>query len=293
MGEQEQEALAALRWLIDAGADEAVADAAVDRYAVAAAPPAPPGSAAPGLTVSDPARSQIALGSRFDRAEQLAPPPVWSPAGEPPAAAQELLEDAQRLAAAAHDLDALHDSIRAFDGCSLKKSATNTVIFRGNPESKIMIIGEAPGRDEDLQGRPFVGAAGQLLDRMLTWAGFGPDEVFITNLLFWRPPGNRTPEQREIALCLPFIERQITLMRPNYLLLVGNVSTKTLLARKEGITRLRGRWFPYVQEGLPEPLPALVMLHPAFLLRQPAQKRLAWRDMLAFRDAITRGNKPI
>src|SRR5699024_2308681 len=120
-------------------------------------------------------------------------PPVWEPPLAPPTASQELIEDARRLAAGAGDLQSLHECIKAFEGCSLKKSATNTVIFRGNPQSKVMLIGEAPGRDEDLQGQPFVGAAGRMLDSMLTWARFEPDEVFITNLLFWRPPGNRTP----------------------------------------------------------------------------------------------------
>ncbi|HLW27205.1 MAG TPA: uracil-DNA glycosylase [Kiloniellales bacterium] len=286
MGEQDRDAAAleALRWLIEAGADEAVAEAAVDRYAVAAAPPSV------AKTPASPPR--IATSELSPRPPDPSPP-VWAPVAAPPAPPQELLEDARRLAAAAADLNALHDSIRAFDGCSLKQSATNTVIYRGNPESKIMLIGEAPGREEDLQGRPFVGAAGQLLDRLLTWAGFDPEDVFITNLLFWRPPGNRTPETREIALCLPFIERHIVLMQPEYLLLIGNVSTQALLGQKGGITRLRGRWFPYSQEGLGAPVPAMAMLHPAFLLRQPAQKRLAWRDILAFREAVTGGIKAI
>lgn len=284
MGEQEQEgaALSALNWLIEAGADEAMAEAAIDRYAIAATPPrqaiVPP-------PLENPAP--------FGRSDISPSPPVWAPPGTPPTAPQELLEDARRLAAGAEDLQALHRCINAFEGCSLKQSATNTVIFRGDPHSKIMLIGEAPGREEDLQGQPFVGAAGQLLDSMLHWAGLPPEELFITNLLFWRPPGNRTPEQREIALCLPFIERHIALLQPDYLLLIGNVSTKTLLSRKEGITRLRGRWFPYHQEGLPAPIPALVILHPAFLLRQPAQKRVAWHDMLAFQEAVRGGIKPI
>jgi len=281
MGEQEQEALAALRWLVEAGADEALADEAVDRYAV---PPVQARQAA--------LASQAPVPMREER-PPLVSPPVWSPPATPPAAPQELLEDARRLAAEAHSLQELHANIAAFEGCSLKKSATNTVIFRGNPDSKIMLIGEAPGRDEDLQGKPFVGAAGRLLDSMLSWAGLPPTEVFITNLLFWRPPGNRTPEAREIALCLPFIERQIALLQPEYLLLIGNVSTKTLLARQEGITRLRGRWFPYHQPELKAPVPAMVMLHPAYLLRQPVQKRHAWRDMLAFQETVKQQKVPI
>lgn len=282
--------MAALRWLIEAGANEAIAEEPIDRYAETASQtsfptPSSGQSALPAARVDTPKRSW--------GPEPLPSPPIWAPETKPPTAPQELLEDARRLAAAAQSLQELHEAIAAFEGCSLKKSATNTVIFRGDPRSKIMLIGEAPGREEDLQGKPFVGAAGQLLDRMLTWAGLEPSKLFITNLLFWRPPGNRTPEQREIALCLPFVERQIALIQPEYLLLLGNVSTKTLLERQEGITRLRGRWFPYHHPEAKDPLPAMVMLHPAFLLRQPAQKRLAWRDLLAFQDAVSRGQLPL
>jgi len=283
-GTEREEALAALRWLIEAGADEAVEEIAADRYAAPAAPAAPAVSrppAPPPVSAPPP---------RFAPPE---PPPTWTPAATPPAAAEALVADARAAAAAAADLPALHAAIDAFEGCPLKKSATRTVIFRGNPEARVMLIGEAPGRDEDLQGEPFVGAAGKLLDAMLRWAGFGPEEVFVTNVLFWRPPGNRTPEQREIAVCLPFVERQIELLHPRYLMLIGNVATKSLLARSEGITRLRGRWFPYQHEGMAAPIPAMAALHPAFLLRQPAQKRQAWRDFLGFRAAVASEGDPL
>lgn len=283
MSQQEQEeVLAALQWLIEAGADEAIAEAPINRYA----PPVVRHAVEPA-----PAPAARSTAPPVPRAPQ--PPPVWAPEVTPPAAPETLVADARTTAAAAPDLAALHDAIRAFEGCPLKKSATQTVIYRGNPDAKVMLIGEAPGRDEDLQGEPFVGAAGRLLDSMLGWAGFALDEVFITNVLFWRPPGNRTPEQREIAVCLPFIERQIELLQPRYLMLIGNVSTKSLLARNEGITRLRGRWFPYQHEGLSTPVPAMAALHPAYLLRQPAQKRQAWRDLLSFRAAVAEASDPL
>lgn len=285
-GTEREAALAALRWLVEAGADEAVEETAADRYAV----PAPPVAAAAAPALRPPAPPASGPPARFAAPE---PPPTWTPAATPPAAAEALVADARAAAAAAADLPALHAAIRAFEGCPLKKSATKTVIFRGNPEARVMLIGEAPGRDEDLQGEPFVGAAGKLLDAMLRWAGFGLDEVFVTNVLFWRPPGNRTPEQREIAVCLPFVERQIELLHPRYLMLIGNVSTKSLLARSEGITRLRGRWFPYQHEGMAAPIPAMAALHPAYLLRQPAQKRQAWRDFLDFHAAVAGERDPL
>lgn len=287
-GGYEQEALAALRWLIDAGADEALTDAPQDRYAQAI-PPTVPSRSQPSRPAA--VRRSPPPGSPSGPGDEA--PGVWAPKVKPPSAPQAVIEDARARANAAPDLESLHEAIRTFEGCALKQSATNTVIYRGNPAARVMLIGEAPGRDEDLQGQPFVGAAGRLLDSMLQWAGFGLDEVFITNVLFWRPPGNRTPEQREIAVCLPFIERQIALLQPRQLLLIGNVATKSLLTRSEGITRLRGRWFPYEQEGLSTPLPAMASLHPAYLLRQPAQKRLAWRDMLAFRAAVAGNLDPL
>ena len=151
-----------------------------------------------------------------------------------------------------------------------------------------MIIGEAPGAQEDRQGKPFVGPAGQLLDLMLAAIGLDRSKVYITNLLFWRPPGNRNPTPAEIAVCLPFLERQVELIAPKLLLLTGGMSAKTLLNRSEGILRLRGRWDDYRHPRMAEPIPALPTLHPAYLLRQPAQKREAWRDLLSFVEAMER-----
>ena len=156
-----------------------------------------------------------------------------------------------------------------------------------------MILGEGPGAQEDRQGLPFVGVSGQLLDRMLACIGLDRTGAYISNVLFWRPPGNRTPTGNEIAACLPFVERHIELVDPEYLLLLGGSSAKTLLGRSEGILRLRGKWAHYQHPGLARPIPALASLHPAYLLRQPAQKRLAWRDLMALQAAMRSGRDPL
>jgi DNA polymerase len=193
---------------------------------------------------------------------------------------------AHALARAARSLDELREALMAFDGCPLKDTATNLVFADGNPSSRVMIVGEAPGADEDRDGRPFVGVSGQLLDRMLAQIGLDRTSVYITNIIFWRPPGNRQPTTAEVAACLPFVERHIELANPSILLLAGGASAKTLLARNEGIMRLRGRWFLYESTGMSRPIPALPTFHPAFLLRQPAQKREAWRDLLALSEKL-------
>jgi len=249
------DALTALRWQIEAGADEAILETPVDRYA-AGAKPAKAVPAAPTLVM---------------RATQAALLPA-------PTAA---LQSARSLAAAARSVGELAEALAAFDGCPLKKTATNLVFADGNPEARIMLIGEAPGADEDRLGRPFVGVSGQLLDRMLACIGLDRRSTYITNVIFWRPPGNRPPTAAEIAACLPFVERHIELVSPEVLVLLGAASAQTLLARTDGITRLRGRWFPYESAGMARPVPAMPVYHPAYLLRQPAQKRSAWRDWLA------------
>lgn len=190
------------------------------------------------------------------------------------------LSSARSLAAAAGSLDALRASLEAFDGCALKETATRLCLSDGNPAARIMLIGEAPGFEEDRQGKPFVGASGRLLDRMLAEIGLDRDSVYITNTVFWRPPGNRAPTAGEIAICLPFVERQIELLRPQLLLFVGGIAARALLGLDQGVTRIRGRWFSYTAPAGDSPIPALVTFHPAYLLRQPAQKKLAWRDLL-------------
>jgi DNA polymerase len=264
--------LEALRWQVEAGADEAIDPVPADRYAESAVPPPKPAAVPPGF-----AESQRAI------PRPLAPVPAPAPASVPATAAS---LSARGLAGAARTVAELAEALAAFDGCPLKQTATNLVFADGNPSARIMVIGEAPGADEDRAGKPFVGVSGQLLDRMLGWIGLDRNKAYITNVLFWRPPGNRQPTPAEIAACLPFVERHIELISPDILLLVGGASAKTLLARGEGITKLRGRWFQYESAGMSRPIPALPTYHPAYLLRQPAQKREAWRDLLLLAERL-------
>jgi DNA polymerase len=248
--------VAALRWLVEAGADEAIGEAPVDRYALSAHPAAAKPASVPAA-------------------------PVIRPAAVPLPTPTAAVQSARTLAAAARSLPELAEALAAFDGCPLKRTATNLVFADGNPEARIMLIGEAPGAEEDRQGKPFVGDSGRLLDRMLAGIGLDRRSAYITNIIFWRPPGNRQPTQAEVAACLPFVERHIELAMPELLVLLGAPATQTLLARSDGISRLRGRWFPYQTAGMANPVPAMPTYHPAYLLRQPGQKRAAWRDWLA------------
>ena len=261
-------AVALLRWYVEMGADEAIADEPWDRFV----PPAP-------RTVAASASHPTPL-----------PAPVRAVAASPPAAFAdspgEAAQSARLSAAGAHTLAALEAAIAGFEGCALKRTATNTVIADGNPTAPVMIIGEAPGADEDRIGRPFVGRAGQLLDRMLAAIGLDRQEVLITNAIYWRPPGNRTPSADEIAACLPFVLRHVALVRPKILVLAGGTAARALLPPGPGITRLRGRWFDLAIPGLDRPVPTLPMFHPSFLLRAPERKREAWHDLLALRTRL-------
>jgi DNA polymerase len=193
-------------------------------------------------------------------------------------------EAARVTAKSAKTLDELRDALNRFEGCNLRLTATQLVFADGNPKGRVMLVGEAPGRDEDIQGLPFVGRSGQLLDRMLAAIGLSRQTVYIANVVPWRPPGNRTPTPQETGICRPFIERQIELADPDFLVLLGAPSAKELLGTDEGILRLRGRWRDYDTGG--RTIKALPTLHPAYLLRQPLQKRLAWRDFLALKKAL-------
>lgn len=185
-----------------------------------------------------------------------------------------------------HTLPDLRALMEGFEACALRGTATNLVFADGNPQSRVMLIGEAPGADEDRQGKPFVGASGQLLDRMLATIGLDRSNVYISNIIPWRPPGNRTPTALEVSQCLPFIRRHIELVRPEVIVLLGGVATKALLDNPTGITRLRGQWQAFQAPALPAPVPVLPTYHPAFLLRAPAQKKFAWRDLLALRSHL-------
>lgn len=254
----------------EAGVDEAIGEQPVDR--TVAPPPKPQAKPQPAAAVPPAAASAPILGSGVQAAlAARAPQPVSLTAQ----AAESAATSAARACNTVAELEA---AIRAFEGCGLKATATNTVIARGNPQAPLMIVGEAPGRDEDAQGLPFVGESGQLLDRMLKAIGRDESNVYISNMLFWRPPGNRDPSTEEIVACRPFIERLIELVQPKVLVCTGKFSTATLLGTTQGITRVRGRWQEYRRGDVV--IPAMPMLHPAYLLRQPGVKREAWHDML-------------
>jgi DNA polymerase len=188
------------------------------------------------------------------------------------------------LARGANSLAELKAALEAFDGCALKRSATNTVFAHGTPLHRIMFIGEAPGRDEDRQGLPFVGRAGKLLDKMLAAIRLDRTKVYITNVLNWRPPDNREPSPEEAAMCLPFLRRHIELANPEIMILLGAVSVRHVMGRSDGIMKTRGRWLEYNVQG--RMVPVMPTLHPAYLLRQPAHKKLAWRDLQAIDEKI-------
>jgi DNA polymerase len=282
MGSERDQALADLAWLVEAGADEALGAAPVDRLA---ARPATTAAVAPAAPHAAPPKAPPARSAATAAAE--------APPAAPLSSTEEALTTARDLARAAASLEELEAALAGFEGCALKQTAMNLVFADGNPKARVMIIGEGPGAEEDRQGLPFVGASGQLLDRMLAAIGLDRSSAYITNLLFWRPPGNRTPTGTEIAACLPFVERHIELVDPGYLLLVGGISAKTLLGRSQGILKLRGHWAHYQHAGMARPIPAMASLHPAYLLRQPGQKRLAWRDFLALREALDSGRDPM
>jgi len=284
-----QELAAALRWQVEAGADEAILDAPIDHFA---AKPPKPAAEVMTAAVTETAESAPAM---TVPAQTDAPVPP----GMPPAnavrprleAADTVNETARALADSCHDLAALRTALAAFDGCALKSTATNLVFGTGAEKADVMLVGEAPGRDEDRDGTPFVGASGQLLDAMLEFLDLGRDtNIYITNILPWRPPGNRQPTGAEIAACLPFLERHIALIAPRLLVFLGGTSAKTLLNRTEGITRLRGQWYDYASPAMETagvaPIPAMATLHPAYLLRQPGQKRAAWLDLIAVREKL-------
>ena len=247
-----------LAWYEAMGVDEAIGDAPVDRFA---APPAAERTAKPGKSPARPsaARAPKSAASVFAQA---------APAS---------LEAVKTLA----ELEAL---VAGFEGCALKKTAKNTCFSRGSDEARIMLIGEAPGRDEDLQGRPFVGRAGQLLDRMLAAIGLDENSVYITNTIYWRPPGNRTPTTQEIEACVPFLTRQIELLSPQVIVLLGGAAAKSVLNVTEGIMRMRGKWKLYNAKD--RDIPTLPTLHPAYLLRSPEAKRYAWRDLLMLKARL-------
>ncbi len=261
-----------LAFWADAGVDCLYQDEASDRIAA-------------GLTLP-PRRAEPS-------AEPAAPTPVTQAGGGSHVQAGDAIALARNLAAEARDLTDLAAAISAFEGCALRYAgaARQAVFSRGRADAPVMIIGEGPGAEEDARGEPFIGRAGQLLDRMLAAAGL-TDRVFITNTVFWRPPGNRTPSLEEQQVCAPFVERAIELVSPKILLLLGGASAKAMLKREEGILAMRGRWFEWRSTDESLELPAMPTLHPAFLLRQPAAKKKAWSDLVSLVQRLDRPERP-
>lgn len=272
-----EQAAALLAFYVEAGVSEALGDEPVNRYELADATAAAPSREAPP-------RGEPARGTRPDTRGTAAPAPRAAAPSSIPLEDTQATESAREVAARCKTLDALREALADFEGCPLRYTAKNLVFADGNPQARIMLIGEAPGRDEDLQGLPFVGRAGQLLDRMLTAIGLDRTSVYIINTLPWRPPGNRTPTPAEHAVCTPFVERHVELVNPDILVLLGGVATKQMLGTDTGIMRLRGKWASVKLSD--RDVPALPTLHPAYLLRQPAQKQLAWRDLLSLKARL-------
>lgn len=263
-----QDALRTLRWYLDAGVDEAIDDRPTDRTR-------PPPELAPKTA---PKTAPVAPSTPAPLA------PAETRAARP---APQAASEAAQIAASAGTIDALRAALERFDGCALRRTATHLVFADGTAGAPLMVVGEAPGADEDRVGRPFVGVSGQLLDRMLAAIGHERNSnVFISNVIFWRPPGNRKPTTEELATCLPFIERLIVLARPKVLLLAGATAAGSLLRTAEAVSRLRGRWIDFTPAGSGAPVPTLVTYHPAYLLRTPLAKREAWRDLLALKGRL-------
>jgi DNA polymerase len=268
-------AAAWLQVLIDAGADEILAEEPVNRFGLAPEP-------TPAAAAADP--------PVVERPDAPPRPPVSVPVRPVPLSEAAGVESAAALAAQAGTLDALQAAMAGFEGCGLRATANTLVFGDGNPAARIMLVGEAPGSDEDRQGKPFVGRSGQLLDRMLAAIGLDRTSVYIANVIPWRPPGNRTPTTEEAAVCVPFLKRQIALIRPSVLVCLGATPAKHLLGLELGITRLRGQWKRYQEDGADAAV--LPTFHPAFLLRSPQSKKLAWQDFLALKQRLTALHAP-
>jgi DNA polymerase len=260
-----------LAFYLEAGVDCALSDEPVNRLAdpelapVTSAPPP-----APTLVPRPPSR---AVGA----------PPMLTGLAEPPAP-DAVIASAREAARTAPTLEALRELLEKFDGCALKSTATRLVFADGNPKARVMFVGEAPGRDEDIEGLPFVGRSGKLLDRMIGAIGLDRSKAYIANVIPWRPPGNRTPTPQETQICLPFIQRQIELVNPDVLVTLGNPSTQALIGTREGIMRSRGKWFDY--DTGTRVIRALPTFHPAYLLRSPPYKRMSWLDLRAIAKAL-------
>jgi DNA polymerase len=254
-----------LAFYLEAGVDCALSEESVNRLSDAdiispARPPAP------------------------SEAARISPAAIPPPRGEAIQAPEAAVHSAREAARTAPTLEALRTLLENFDGCALKSTATRLVFADGNPLARIMFVGEAPGREEDLEGLPFVGRSGKLLDRMIAAIGLDRTAAYIANVIPWRPPGNRTPTPQETQVCLPFIRRQIELVNPDVLVTLGNPSTQALLPTREGIMKTRGKWLDY--DTGTRVIRALATFHPAYLLRSPSYKRMAWQDLRTIAKAL-------
>lgn len=276
-----------LAFHVEAGVDVALQDAPVNRFDESAAT-AGVGEGRADLPAVPVSRASVPPRAAVVSAPLASPPAsMGSAAPLVPAAAvpaDKAAMAAREAARSAQSLEALRAILEGFDGCPLKRTATRLVFADGNPKARVMFVGEAPGRDEDVQGVPFVGRSGQLLDRMMAAIGLDRSRAYIANIIAWRPPGNRTPTPQEVAICLPFIQRQIELANPDLLVCLGGPSAQALLGVREGITKVRGRVAPYDTGS--RVIQALATFHPAYLLRTPLGKRLAWRDFLAIEEIL-------
>ena len=272
-----------IAFYLDAGVDALVGEEPINRMAEDIAPQRLGTATAPGAESKTPRRGR---GQSPADANSLAAPQTPQIPAAPPSPEAAVMA-AREAARTATTLDELRALLTTFAGCALRATATQLVFADGNPQSRVMFVGEAPGYDEDIVGRPFVGRSGKLLDLMMAAIGLDRTSSYIANVVPWRPPGNRTPTPQETAICLPFTRRQIELADPEFLVCLGGPAMQTLLGIKEGITRSRGRWFSY-DTGRRE-IRALATFHPAFLLRSPLQKRFAWRDFLALKKALAAG----
>lgn len=250
---------AVLQWYLDAGVDEAIADS--PRNYLTAAPASPPA-------------------------------PVAMPATKPTSflvpAASAAIAEARALADSCTTLAQLQEAVRNFNGLAIKKTAQHTVFADGNPEATVMIIGEAPGAQEDQQGIPFCGPSGALLDKMFAAIGLDRSKIYISNSVFWRPPGNRQPSSEELAICAPFVEKHIALITPRLLVLAGGTATTAVLKRDQSIGRLRGKFYDYTNPYITTPITTAALFHPSYLLRSPQHKRLAWSDLLMIQQFLNR-----
>ena len=267
-----------LAFYAEAGVDVAVGETPNDHLAgdPAPSPSVPVQTAAPALAPAAPDPARRAMPSTL--------PLPAAPAPTAPPGADAAVMAAREAARSAKTMDELRAILEGFEGCALKATASRLVFADGNPQARVMFVGEAPGRDEDIEGLPFVGRSGKLLDRMLGAIGLDRTKVYIANIVPWRPPGNRTPTPVETQICLPFLLRQIELCAPDIVVTMGNPSTQTLLQTSDGITRTRGRWFAFKSGD--RDIKVMPTFHPAFLLRSPLQKRFAWRDFLAIKKAL-------